>query len=372
MRKHIGFKASLTVLLAGLLLVTGCGSNQPQTGSAGNTTESQPAAEGNAPSDAKPGKLVVTSFGGDYEKAQMEYLVKPFEKEYNAEVQVVTLYSADALVRLRAEKNAPTLDVVQFSGGQEVQAAKEGLIMKVDPSILTNMDDLYPTALNKDGYAPSNAFDALGIIYNENKITKAPTSWNDLWNPEYSGHVGLVDITNTFGLQFAVMNARLAGGDENNMQPGFDKIKTLMPNTAAVVASTPEVGNMFAQEEAWIAPYDSGYAFNFRKQGQPIKFVSPEEGAMAVFINAQVVEGSKNAKLAQEFVNYMLRPEVQKAFAEQTGFAPTNKTVQLPDDLAAVIPYGDKAVNNLIPLNWEVVNKNREQWTETWNKLISK
>ncbi|MBD2865310.1 MULTISPECIES: ABC transporter substrate-binding protein [Paenibacillus] len=361
--KKSWMKFSAAAVLSGLLVITGCG---------GAATPTPDAKAGDNKASEPPKKLIVTSFGGDYETAQKEYLIKPFEKEFNAKVEVVTLYSADALVRMRAEKNAPTLDVVQFSGGQEVQAAKEGLILPIDEKAMTNLKDLYKAALNPGGYGPSIAFDALGIIYNEKKITKAPTSWNDLWNPEYKGHVGLVDLTNTFGLQFAVMNAKLAGGDENRMGPGFEKIKTLLPHTAAIVASTPDVGNLFAQEEAWIAAYDSGYAFNFRKKGQPIKFVVPKEGAMATFINAQVVKGTKNAELAQQFVNYMLRPEVQQKFAEQTGFAPSNKNVKLSDDLAAVMPYGEAAVNSLVPLNWEVVNANRNAWTTEWNKLISK
>lgn len=361
--KKSWIKISAATIISSMLVITGCGST--------TTKAPDTKAADNKPAEA-PKKLIVTSFGGDYETAQKEILIKPFEKEFNAKVEVVTLYSADALVRMRAEKNAPTLDVVQFSGGQEVQAAKEGLILPADEKILTNTKDLYKTALNKSGYGPSIAFDALGIIYNEKKITTAPTSWNDLWKPEYKGHVGLVDLTNTFGLQFAVMNAKLAGSNESNMDPGFDKIKTLLPNVAAIVASTPDVGNLFAQEEAWIAAYDSGYAFNFRKKGQPIKFVVPKEGAMATFINAQVVKGTKNADLAQQFVNYALRPEVQKAFAEQTGFAPSNKNVKLSDDLAAVMPYGETAVNSLVPLDWEVVGANRAAWTATWNKLISK
>lgn len=362
--KKSWMKISTATVLAGMLIITGCGSATTKTPETTNPADNK--------TTEAPKKLIVTSFGGDYETAQKEYLIKPFEKEFNAKVEVVTLYSADALVRMRAEKNSPTLDVVQFSGGQEIQAAKEGLILKADEKLLTNQKDLYRTALNKNGYGPSIAFDALGIIYNDKKITTPPTSWNDLWKPEYKGHVGLVDITNTFGLQFAVMNAKLAGGDETNMDPGFEKIKTLLPNTAAIVASTPDVGNLFAQEEAWIAAYDSGYAFNFRKKGQPIKFVIPKEGAMATFINAQVVTGTKNADLAQEFINYALRPEVQKAFAEQTGFAPSNKNVKLAEDLAAVIPYGEEAVNSLVPLNWEVVSTSRSAWTVQWNKLISK
>lgn len=354
---------SFILLLSVFVVLAGCGSDNEGTSPSSGNEETGAKEE--------PRKLVVTSFGGDYEKAQMELLVEPFEKEFDAEVEVITLYSADALARLRAQKDAPEIDIVQFSGGQEIQAANEGLIMQLDPAIVTNLENLYESALNKDGYGPANAFDALGILYNTEKITEPPTSWNDLWKDEYEGYVGLVDLTNTFGLQFLAMNAKLNGGDEENIDPGFEKIESLLPRAAAIVATTPDLGNLFAQEEVWIAPYDSGYAFNFSKQGQPIGFSIPKEGAMAVFINMQVVNGTKSPTLAQEFVNYSLRPEVQQAFAEQTGFAPTNMNVTLPDELAKVMPYGEEAVNSLVPLNWEIANANRDAWTERWNRMIS-
>lgn len=348
MKKFRGVAWSLIVLLVGIMFLSGCSSSQEETKT-----------------------ITVSSFGGDYELAQKE-LVKAFEKEHKVKVKFVTLYSNDALVRLRAEKSSPTLDVVQFSGGQEVTAAKENLLKKMDPKVITNQQDLHTLALNKQGYAPNIAFDAMGIIYNSDKIKTAPTSWNDLWKSDYKGHVGLADISNTFGLQFAIMSAKVNGGSENNIQPGFDKIKSLLPNVAAVVNTSPDVGNLFAQDEAWIAPYDSAYAFSFKKKGQPIRYVTPKEGAMATLINAQVVNGSKNEKLAQEFINYFLRADVQQKFAEQTGFAPSNKKVKLSAELAEVIPYGEEAVNKLIPTDWDAVNKNKSAWTEEWKKMISK
>jgi putative spermidine/putrescine transport system substrate-binding protein len=76
--------------------------------------------------------------------------------------------------------------------------------------------------------------------------------------------------------------------------------------------------------------------------------------------------------LAIKFVDFLLRPEVQQKFAEKTGYAPTNKTVQLSEGLQKVMPYGEEAVGSLIRLNSEVVNANKAAWTEEWNKMISR
>src|SRR5882757_3794422 len=73
-------------------------------------------------------KLVINSFGGAYEQAHRKLVIEPFSKKYDVDVQIITAYSADALAQVRAQKAAPQFDVIHFSGGQEVVAARDGLI----------------------------------------------------------------------------------------------------------------------------------------------------------------------------------------------------------------------------------------------------
>lgn len=357
MKKNILF---IIVLLISVF-VAGCGSSRANSSADDSSGES---------SSEKPQKLVVTSFGGAIQETQEKY-IKEFEKEYNAEVEVVTLYSADALAKMRAEKNNPSLDVVLFSGGQEKIAKKEDLIMKLDPSLFKNMDNLFSSAKDSDGYSVTFGYESLGLIYDENKLSNPPTSWNDLWKKDYSGNVGLVDVSNTYGYYFLLATALMEGGSEDNIQPGLDRVKDLIPNTAAVVSASPEVGNLFAQEEVVIAPFDSGYAYTFAEQGVPIKFATPKEGGIGIYITANVVKGSQNQELAQKYIDFLLSPEIQTLTAEGGGYSPTNVKTELPSKLKEILPYGEDSFNNLIRLDLEKVNNNRATFTEQWNKLIS-
>jgi putative spermidine/putrescine transport system substrate-binding protein len=357
MKKNILF----IFLLLISVVIAGCGS------SGANSSADDSSTEG---SSEKPQKLVVTSFGGAIQETQEKY-IKEFEKEFNAEVEVVTLYSADALAKMRAEKNNPSLDVVLFSGGQEQIAKKEDLIMKLDSSLFKNMDDLYASAKDSDGYSVTFGYESLGLIYDENKLSTKPTSWKDLWKKEYSGNVGLVDVSNTYGYYFLLAAALMEGGSEDDIQPGLDKVKELIPHTAAVVSASPEVGNLFAQEEAVIAPFDSGYAYTFAEQGVSIKFATPKEGGIGIYITANVVKGSQNPELAQKYIDFLLRPEIQTLTAEGGGYSPTNVNTELPSNLKEILPYGEDSFNNLIRLDLEKVNNNRATFTEQWNKLIS-
>src|SRR5918995_4352817 len=104
------------------------------------------AALMSAPAGAQQ-TLVINSFGGAYEEAHRRLVITPFEQMHNVKIEVVTLYSADALAQLRAQRGNPQFDIMHFSGGQEVTAAKEGLLAPIQPEQLSNYDQLYPFAV---------------------------------------------------------------------------------------------------------------------------------------------------------------------------------------------------------------------------------
>jgi putative spermidine/putrescine transport system ATP-binding protein len=49
----------------------------------------------------------------------------------------------------------------------------------------------------------------------------APTSWNDLEDPKYKGKLVIPPLNNTYGLHALVEFAKLGGGGEKNIEPGF-------------------------------------------------------------------------------------------------------------------------------------------------------
>ena len=53
---------------------------------------------------------------------------------------------------------------------------------------------------------------ATAIVYDPKVITTPPTSWNDLFDPKFKGHMALGDITGTSGVQTMLALNRLKGG----------------------------------------------------------------------------------------------------------------------------------------------------------------
>jgi putative spermidine/putrescine transport system substrate-binding protein len=316
--------------------------------------------------------LVVNSWGGPYEKLHKQIIFEPFEKANNVKINVVTVYSADALAQLRAQKNAPQYDVVHFSGGQEIAAAREGLISPMKPEELPNAANLYPFAKEgmQRGEGPVHLVTAIGLLYNEKKVPAPPKSWKDLWDPKYGDHLLLTDLSNSYGLLGFLMMNKVWGGSIDNPKPGLDKVKELL-NRSTIISSSPEVQQNFAQNDTWVAPFSQDYAHIIRQSRLPVKFVMAEEGTPAVFFTANLVAGRPNQGLAKKLIDFSLSPEVQEAFAREMRYSPTNQLAKLDPAIASEVVYGD-AVRSLVRFDPAQVDAARPQLVESWKKLIAR
>lgn len=321
---------------------------------------------------AEQATLVVNSYGGPYEAAQRRVLFEPFEKAHDVKIQVVTVYSADMLAQLRAQKDAPQFDIVQFSGGQEILAAREGLLAPIALPALTHAPDLYPFALEglAEGRGPVTLVTAMGLIYNEETAPKAPTSWKDLWDPAFADHVVLTDLSNTYGLQSFLMMNRVWGGDMDNWQPGLDKAGEILDGSV-VITSSPEIQQNFAQNDAWIAPFAQDYAHVIRQSGLPVKFVVPSEGSSALYITMSTVAGRPNQDLAQKLIDFSLSPEVQAAMAEEMRYSATNRKTPLSDAIAAEVAHGE-GLEQLVRFDPSKLVEIAPKMVADWKALIAR
>lgn len=317
--------------------------------------------------------IVVTSFGGDWETAFIEAVVDPFEEETGANVELITLYSADALAQVTAQKASPQIDVVHFSGGQEFTAAEDGLIAPIAADELSSSDDLIDlaTAGLERGEGPVIQLAPIGLVYNTEADAPAPTSWLDLFDEAYAGHIALTDFSNTYGvLSMLRVSDVLGGGIEDPTEAITDLGALASSGDAIVVPTSPDLQTAFAQRDTWLAPYAMDYAGTLKDAGLPVEFIVPEEGATASLITANVVEGRENPELAKLFIDFELRPEAQTVFAENMRYSPVNTAVELSGEAAEDVLTGDDLDNVVVYAPGDIA-ADRQSWTDEWNALIT-
>ncbi|MBY4676172.1 ABC transporter substrate-binding protein [Marinobacterium arenosum] len=315
--------------------------------------------------------LYFAAYGGSSEKAFKEDILPAFEKKHNVRVEYVAGNSTTTLSRLQAQRNNPEIDVALIDEGPIAQATGMGLCRQLPAELF---DQVHKVArLNKD-QAVSIGLVATGLAYNKEYFAAqgwdAPSSWRDLEDSKYKARLSIPPITNGYGLISLIMAARLHGGGETNIEPGFEVMSDkIRDNVLVFEPSSGKMSELFQNGEIVLSVWGSGRVKALADSGFPVEFAYPEEGAVALGVSACAVKGTDQPELSLALINYLLSPEVQKILAEQKGWAPTNKSVQLDEALAATLPNGEN-VQRMISLDWDTVNEQRARWTKRWNREV--
>jgi putative spermidine/putrescine transport system substrate-binding protein len=216
-----------------------------------------------------------------------------------------------------------------------------------------------------------------GIVYNKKFFDEqhwpAPTSWNDLKDAKFKQKLVIPPLNNTYGLHALVEFAKLGGGGEKNIEPGFKAFKDeIGPNVLVYEPSPGKMTELFQSNQAVIAIWGSGRAKALADTGFPAAFTYPKEGGIALGVAACPVAGAADKPEAQSFIQYLLSPEAQAVLASGAGLGPVNKTVELPPEKRAGIPYGPEQMNKLQVIDWDTVNQHREEWNKRWTREIER
>ncbi|MFC5826305.1 ABC transporter substrate-binding protein [Nonomuraea insulae] len=343
---------SLTAALAaGTLTLTACGAPTPS---------------------AAPGTLVVAGYGGSYEEAFKESVIPGFEKSCSCKVSYIAGSSTDTVAKLKAQQSAPQIDVALIDDGVQNQAVEQGLLAALDPKAVTNLPKVIDLARLPGDVGVGFSLNATGIAYNTDYYAKnglpAPKKLADLADAKLKGKLVMPSITQTYGLGALLIAAKVGGGSENKIDPGFAGVKPIAAN-AVTFDTTADVSNYFLQGQAVASIWGNSRVQTLAKKGYPIEFVYPEEGALPLIATVNVVNKAPHADLAQKFVNALLEPSAQQAMAASNFNGPVVEGVKLDAALAAKVVGQDRAAE-LRKLDWAVINKNRSAWTDRWNKEI--
>ena len=346
--KYIGLRAALlAAVVAGVVLVA----------------SSRPVV------DAQPEELVVAVFGGTFEKSWRANVIQPFEREHQAQVRVVTGLSAENFAKLRAQRDNPQIDVVTFDAPFALIAAREGLLEPLEAQRIANLNALHEFALPKDRLYVAFFTASQVLAYNTQHVKPAPTSWEDLWKPEYKGKVVLPEVSSISGAYFVAIMGKAFGKGLFDVDSALAKVKLLRPSVLTFWTSHDQLAQLLVQGEAWLSPWASDRAAVQVKSGAPVASVIPKEGAIFGMGAMAIAKGSKHRALAEKYVNHALSVAPQKLNAETMFIGPTNRNVQLADDVARLVPYGEN-LKRLVAPDWDEFGKQRDRWVDRWNREI--
>lgn len=89
----------------------------------------------------EPNKLTVATWGGAYGQSQGEAFFEPFAKETGIRIEAITYDGSLAVLRRRLSEAVSPWDVIDASPAAVAALCEEGLLEKIDPSILIAGED---------------------------------------------------------------------------------------------------------------------------------------------------------------------------------------------------------------------------------------
>ena len=318
-------------------------------------------------------RLTVAWYGGNWGDAFKACVADPFTKATGVTVVPEVGTSTTTLAKLQQQKDAVKIDVAWMDGGISELAQAAGVLDSITAPGVANIANVVPQAIYKQGdatYAVGTGYYALGLTYNTKKITQPPTSWKDLWTKEYAGAVTIPSPSNSAGVPWIFFLTKVWGGDTKDLAPVFKEIKAL--DVALFFDSSGAASNAYQSGEAIIGAHFSVGAWDLIDKGLPIGYVVPKEGAWATDARLHLVKGTPNKASAEKFINTALTPEASSCLAEKLYLGPSVKGVKVSEATGRKLPWGvNGTVADLTLFDWNVINAQRPQITETWNREIA-
>lgn len=319
--------------------------------------------------------LYVAAYGGSFEQIMRKQVFPPFEQKYGVKIEYVAGNSTDNLAKLQAQKGNQQIDVAVLDDGPMYQAVALGFCAPLAKTPV--YDDLYDLAKIPSGKAVMVGMNATGIMYNKKAFDEnhwaAPASFADIKDPKFKKKLVIPPLNNTYGLHALVIWAKLHGGSEKNIEPGFKYFKEEVdPNVLVYEPSPGNMTELFQSGQAVIAIWGSGRAKALADTGFPAAFVYPKEDGVALGVGVCPVAGGANKPEAQSFVQHLLSPEMQVVLAIGAGLGPVNKKAQLTAAQQVDVPYGPEQMGKLTVIDWDTVNEKREEWNKRWTREIER
>lgn len=251
----------------------------------------------------------------------------------------------------------------------------------------SNFTNLAHLTYQGQAYGAPFAWGPYGLIYNADRISTPPTSWNVLWDPRYRNQFMIADLG-----EHNIYITALALGYHDDDLKSFDavnnarfrnKLISLARNSQSLWLGVDTADDLQGMSLA------TSWGFSLpelRERGENWKWAPLEEkspGWIDNFVISHTLKDRPQLKrIAEEWINYALSPEFQAAvLVEGLAARPVNRktkallsqrlveTVGLDgaasfEELFILMPELDRRTRNGFDLLWNRAMKHRADWLQ--------
>jgi len=271
--------------------------------------------------------------------------VAGFEAEFGVEVRYGT-YESNEEMLAKVFSGISGWDVVFPTHYLLQPMSRQGLLAPLRHEWLPGLRNLEP-AFRAPAWDPKleqgvpYMWNSTGIAYNRS-IAAHPTQWADLWDSRLRGRLTMLDDPEDL-LGACLKKLRLPWSTINAADLERAKQEALAQKPLVRAYLNAEVRDQLVAGDVLAAQLWSTTAEQAIAASEDLAFVYPAEGFPLYCDCAVVLRESERARLAHQFIDYLLRPEVSARIAEHAMTATANAAAR------ALLPEGIRGNPTLYP-----------------------
>lgn len=272
-------------------------------------------------------------------------VIPNFEKATGILVNKTPFSQNDEQINKLQATGGEGFDLCQPTRNRAPQFQEVDVLAPFDVNRLKNMSALMPSMLESstslwtwgDGlYHLPHLWGSEAISYrtDQYKGDLANLSYGSLWQEDVKGHTQgrghsfLLGIGLWWDATGKMPSNRMldAYKDEESFKKLWDPILAFAIEHKSWVkqfwdsADNTKTGLM--ENDVWIGQTWDGPPLSLKKEGKPVNYTSPKEGAIVWVDGLGMTKAAKNTDQIYEFINYLMTPEVSAQLAEGSGYNP--------------------------------------------------
>ncbi|HCG01656.1 MAG TPA: hypothetical protein DEV93_14050 [Chloroflexi bacterium] len=272
---------------------------------------------------------------------------------------------------IAAKKTTPNQNFVDFgifNGSAVAQGGVDHLWDTINLDNVPNVQHVLPAYVAADKMSIGYQTTIMALAYSKKSPLGVPDSWTDMWNPKYRGKLSYLSDE----WEPLVIAARLNGGDEKNIDPGFKIWAANAKNWKAFVQGNDQLENLLVSGDAWIAPYFDSIVHNWELANAPIGFSIPKEGGIAFPILMSIVSDLTPAqkKVCEDLINELLSPDNAGSYGDLTWAIPLVDNATLSAQMKAAPDLQLSLAQKAFQFDWTTIAQQETTWRARWNQEV--
>lgn len=260
-----------------------------------------------------------------------EYIPQPiidrFAKETGIKVTVENYASNEEMLSKMAAGGG-AYDIIQPSEYVVEALVKENFLHPIDHAKVPNLKNIAPQFLNMP-FDPGNKFSVpfmagtVGIVVNTDLIKGEIRGFADVFKPQHKGNIVVLDDAREI-VSWALLTNRMGVNQVNDKS--LNKIKPTLEQWLPLVkvydSDSPKTALL--NGDVALGVVWGGEGAILLNKNKKFRWVVPSEGTHLFIDSLAIPKSAKNVENAEQFMNFILRPEISKQISEEFPYLNPN------------------------------------------------